>query len=187
MAFGLLIAAPDGTVYDHPTLRAVGRSGDEVVDPAATPIPLPRFAKLVRLPGRLPLGFNPTTGNAEVVERFDAGGKSFRPDAVGALLPPGYSRLLLPSATPSKGQPLPQWAYAAAGWSDQGPVTWAMRTDRRRHWDPGRFSTPDLKQRIARRLKASPGNRVLRQVANCSRNYRCFTAQNIFYERDEGA
>ena len=32
-----------------------------------------------------------------------------------------------------------------------------------------------------------PGNRVLKQLKTCALLYRCFTSQNIFYARDEGA
>jgi pyruvate-formate lyase-activating enzyme len=183
----LLLATPDGTVFDHPSLLAVARTGDDVVEPGESPIPLPTGAKLVQLPGRRPIGLDPDTGRVEVVEHFAAGRKRFRPEAVGALTPPGYTRTLLPAGARDGGPILPQWAYAACGWGEGGAVVWAMRTDRRQHWNPARFSTPDLERRIAARLEASPGNRVLRQVANCSRSYRCFTAQNVFYERDEGA
>ena len=40
---------------------------------------------------------------------------------------------------------------------------------------------------IERRLSSGPGNRVLAQVALCSREYGCFTAQNVFLERGEAA
>jgi MoaA/NifB/PqqE/SkfB family radical SAM enzyme len=36
-------------------------------------------------------------------------------------------------------------------------------------------------------LSAQPGNGVLAQVALCSRDYACFTAQNVFLERGEAA
>jgi len=70
------------------------------------------------------------------------------PHAVGALLPPGYTRTYLPGEVKLHGPALPQWAYAAAAWGKRRAVTWALRTDRRDHWNPERFSTPDLKARI---------------------------------------
>jgi pyruvate-formate lyase-activating enzyme len=61
-----------------------------------------------------------------------------------------------------------------------------LRTDRRRHWDPEHFSTPRLAVLVERKRAEFPENRVIRQLERCALEYRCFTAQNIFYERDEG-
>jgi pyruvate-formate lyase-activating enzyme len=81
---------------------------------------------------------------------------------------------------------LPQWAYTAAGLESSGPVAWAVRTDRRRHWDPHSHSTAELPSLVERRL-AGTENAVWRQIARCAVEWRCFTAQNTFYGRDEGA
>ncbi len=45
----------------------------------------------------------------------------------------------------------------------------------------------ELEETIARRLTREPRNRVLRQVARCSLEYACFTAQNVFLPRGEAA
>jgi molybdenum cofactor biosynthesis enzyme MoaA len=82
---------------------------------------------------------------------------------------------------------LPQWAYTATGFNAGAIAVAALRTDRRQHWDPRRFSTPDLAAKVAGRRAQAPTNRVLQQLETCALRYRCFTAQNIFYERDEGA
>jgi pyruvate-formate lyase-activating enzyme len=83
---------------------------------------------------------------------------------------------------------LPQWAYTAAAWDErlQRHVAWALRTDKRTHWDPATHSTPDLPALVEARLERDP-NPLLQQLAKCALEYRCFTAQNTFYERDEGA
>jgi pyruvate-formate lyase-activating enzyme len=47
-------------------------------------------------------------------------------------------------------------------------------------------STPDLPNRVERVLARSD-NPIYRQLARCALDYRCFTAQNTFYVRDEGA
>ncbi|MFL5320956.1 MAG: radical SAM protein, partial [Myxococcaceae bacterium] len=54
-------------------------------------------------------------------------------------------------------------------------------------WDPQLYSTPDLKQQVDVHLARFPDNRVLKQLKTCALVYRCFTSQNIFYCRDEGA
>ncbi len=172
---------------EHPTLLASVRSGDRLLPPTECFVPLPRHARLVHLPGRLPVGIDPSSGRLRLLDRADVGGKSFSPHAVGALLPPGYTRTLLPGEVKAGGPILPQWAYTAAGWSKAGPVVWALRTDRRRHWSPELFSTPELEGLISAHRQRFPGNRLLAQLDICARGYRCFTSQNIFYLRDEGA
>lgn len=183
----LLFADPKGKVMEHPYLLATLRQGEELVPPRDRPIALPEFAKLVHLPGRLPVGFDPETGEFELVREIKVGGRTFVPSAVGALLPPGYTRTYLPGEVKGDGPILPQWAYTAAAWGKDGPVAWAIHTDRRTHWSPADYSTPDLKGRVQAHLARFPDNRVLKQLKTCALVYRCFTSQNIFYERDEGA
>lgn len=132
------------------------------------------------------MGVDPGTGRLVLVRRMSWRGRSFEASAVAALLPPGYTRTFLPGEVKDGGSPLPQWAYAAAGWLD-GPVAWGLRTDRRSHWSPDRFSTADLPRRVEAHLARFPKNRVLLQLRTCALEYRCFTSQNVFYERDEGA
>ncbi|MFL5272619.1 MAG: radical SAM protein, partial [Anaeromyxobacteraceae bacterium] len=120
------------------------------------------------------------------------GRRTFAPHAVGATLPPGFTRTLLPAASrpplarADEAPVLPQWAYTAAGLAPAGAVAWAVRTDRRRHWDARSHSTADLPGLVERRLAAT-ANPVWRQIARCALEWRCFTAQNTFYGRDEGA
>ncbi|HSN14147.1 MAG TPA: radical SAM protein [Anaeromyxobacteraceae bacterium] len=187
----LLFADDRGRVYDHPDLLAAVRSGDGVARPRERALPLPEGATLVLLPGRRPVGIDRRTGALVVLGEARVGRRKILPHAVGATLPPGYTRTLLPAAAlpqaaDRRGAPiLPQWAYTAAGWSG-GPVAWAMRTDRRGHWSPASHSTPALARAVERTLSAS-ANPVYRQLARCALEWRCFTAQNTFYGRDEGA
>lgn len=139
------------------------------------------------LPGVLPVGLDPETGQLELVREFRLGKRRFVPTAVGALVPPGYTRTFLPGGVRDVGPPLPQWAYTAAAWGPRGPVVWAVRTDARRHWDADRFSTPDLEGRVADFSGRYSGNPVVAQLATCALVYRCYTSQNFFFGRDEGA
>jgi len=187
----LLFADDRGVVYDHPALLAAARSGDEVFLPTERPLPLPEGATLCTLPGRRPVGIDPATGQRVVLRTARIGRRSVVPHAVGATLPPGYTRTLLPAAArpalPAAGSPLlPQWAYTAAGLGADGARVFALHTDRRLHWSPATHSTPDLPERVARVL-ASSADPVFRQLARCALEWNCFTAQNVFYGRDEGA
>ena len=183
----LLFADPKGRVMEHPYLIATLRSGEELVPPQDRPIPLPATGRLVHLPGRLPVGLNPDTGELELVREMKVGGKSFVPNAVGALLPPGYTRTFLPGEVKGDGPILPQWAYTAAAWGEEGPVAWAIHTDKRSHWDPEKYSTPEMKALVDEHMARFPGSRVLKQLKTCALLYRCFTSQNTFYVRDEAA
>ena len=181
----LLFADESGRVYEHPELLALARDGLPL-GPAA---PLPAHATLAALPGRRPLGLHPATGRVVEVSEARLGRRTVRPSAVAAVLPPGWTRSELPAFRRSAIAPvLPQWAYTAAAWDDGlgRHVAWALHTDTRRHWDPATHSTPDLPGRVQARL-AADDNPLLRQLAKCALEYRCFTAQNTFYERDEAA
>jgi len=187
----LLFADDRGQVYDHPHLLAAARSGDEFLRPRERPIGLPFGGTLCLLPGRRPVGIDPGTGALTVLEEARAGRRRIVPHAVGATLPPGYTRTLLPAAARAalpvvEAAPvLPQWAYTAAAFSPGGPVVYALRTDRRGHWDPRAHSTPELRDRVE--VLVSTGNPIYRQLSRCALEWRCFTAQNTFYGRDEGA
>ncbi|MGQ0506324.1 MAG: radical SAM protein [Myxococcaceae bacterium] len=184
----LLVADPKGRVIEHSYLLATVRSGEDLLAPPERPIALPADGKLVHLPGRLPVGIHPETGELELVREMRLGSaKPFVPNAVGALLPPGYTRTFLPGEVKGDGPVLPQWAYTAAAWGDDGPVVFGIRTDKRTHWDSRSYSRPELKARVDEHLLRFPDNRVLKQLKTCALIYRCYTSQNVFLERDEGA
>lgn len=184
----LLFCDPEGRLYDHPELLASARSGEFVGEPDERPVALPSFAKLASLPGRLPVGVDPRSGEPIVLDEVQVGRRRFVPVAVGAVFPPGWTRTLLPGDAPLPGATvLPQWAYTAAGATAAGPVAWALHTDRRSHWAPERYGTAELAGLVQARLLAERDNRVLRQLKTCALEWSCFTSQNIFYVRDEGA
>jgi pyruvate-formate lyase-activating enzyme len=188
----LLFADDRGRVYDHPDLLAAVRSGDDLSAPAERPLPLPAGATLTMLPGRRPVGVDPGTGALVVLREVKVGRRRLVPHAVGATLPPGYTRTFLPAAarpalaTVADAPVLPQWAYTAAALDGDRPAVWALHTDRRRHWSPAAHSTAELPRLVAETL-AESANPIYRQLSRCALEWRCFTAQNTFYRRDEGA
>lgn len=111
-----------------------------------------------------------------------------RRTAIAVALPAGYTRLLLPAyATERNAAMLPLFGYTFACCVDDRFYVAAMRTDEGEDWYPRRFAFGELENLVERRLASDPDNRVLRQVALCSRDYACFTAQNVFLERGEAA
>jgi len=185
----LLFADDRGRVFEHPVLRALALTPLGAAPAIDPPVALPPHATLSVLPGRRPLGLDPENGEIVEVHSVRIGSRTVRPTAVGAVLPPGWTRLALPAYHKLAIAPvLPQWAYTMAGWDDEaGHVVWALRTDRRSHWDPASHSTGELPARVEAKVAAHPRNPLYRQLARCALEWNCFTAQNTFYERDEGA
>lgn len=107
---------------------------------------------------------------------------------LAVALPAGYTRLLLPAYDElPDAPPLPLFGYTFACVVDDGLYVAAMKTDESEDWQPRYFAEGELEAILDRRLALDPGNRVLQQVALCSREYGCFTAQNVFLERGEAA
>lgn len=187
---GLALAVCDseGRIYRDDRVDAAARSGAYLL--AAGPeefIEAPRGTSFAVLPGRAPVGYNPKTDRfVPVPEGYTVGGPG-PVYAVAALLPQGYTRTLLPAYLSTEEAPvLPIFGYTAVAFRGDDLVVAAMKTDEGDKWDPVHYNTQDLRGRIERRLSLHPDNRILKQLAKCSLEYQCFTAQNIFYERWEG-
>ena len=195
-----------GNLYDHPSLAACGRSGDQFLPlESSQVIPLPEGSSLVSLPERVAAGWDRRRGLRFVDQAVTERGCG-RVYPVGVLLPQGFTRFLLPgfrrpsstttaaagigtragTSTTASMAPLPLYGYTAVGMRHDRLVVAALQTDEHHKWNPRFFNTPDLKERVSARLADDPDNRILRQLAKCSLDYSCFTAQNIFYQRWEG-
>lgn len=137
-------------------------------------IPAPPGTVTTMLPGRTP---QLVRGKAKASET-----------TLGALLPAGYTRLLIPAYARREGAPqLPLFGYTFACVVDDELYVAAMRTDESEDWQPRYFADGELEALIAKRQRIDPSNKTLAQVALCSREYGCFTAQNVFLEKAEAA
>ena len=137
-------------------------------------IPAPPGTVPTVLPGRNPV--------------LRGGGVAKRRVALGALLPAGYTRLLLPAYVRREGAPtLPLFGYAFACERNDELYVAAVRTDESDDWSPRTFAGGDLESLIAARIARDPSNATLAQLAICAREYACFTAQNVFLQRGEAA
>ena len=126
------------------------------------------------LPGRRPLRRDGTAAR--------------RRTALAALLPAGYTRLLLPAYRSESDAPtLPLFGYTFACAVGDALYVAAMQTDEAEDWKPRYFAAGELEAVIERRRAVDPTNRVLAQLAVCARDYGCFTAQNVFLETGEAA
>ncbi|OPX84378.1 MAG: molybdenum cofactor biosynthesis protein A [Pelotomaculum sp. PtaB.Bin104] len=183
--YRLLFAGDDGQLYDHPVLRATGRTGDRFVELSGEDMEkLPAGASMVLVPGGVPVGMT-RAGNFSALEHNPWTGE--RSWAVGALLPQGYTRTYLPAYTRSeKEKPLPLLGYTAVACRAGELYAAVRRTDNPEQWDPAHYDTIDLPQLVKNKLDLFPKNPILSHLAHCALEYHCFTAQNIFYGRWEG-
>jgi pyruvate-formate lyase-activating enzyme len=109
-------------------------------------------------------------------------------NALAVALPAGYTRLLLPAYAAERAAPaLPLFGYTFAGVVNDRLHVAAMKTDEGETWEPRAFAAGELESIVRSRVSQEPQNRVLAQVALCSLEYGCFTAQNVFLERGEAA
>jgi len=181
--FLALYANDKGEVLEHPRVNMLGRSGMDWVEPEREEMmPLPRGASLVSVPGYIPVGLDENQ-----IKPIKSAYRCQAPQAVAALLPQGFTRTLLPAyAAPKNQSELPLQGYAAVGFRNDKIWVAAIQSDEHRKWHPCYYNTEGLPGRINRMLKKYPDNRILRQLAKCSLQYSCYTAQNIFYGRWEG-
>ena len=165
-----------GNIRTVEGVRAMGRIGAENVPlTSADVIPLPESADLMFMPEHIAVG-----QTADGVETRIAG------TAVAAILPQGYTRTHLPAFVRADGAaPLPLYGYTAVV-SHRGKLcVAAVYTDENEKWDPANYNGKELKKLVRRTMKELPNNRIVEQVGNCSLNYHCLTAQNLFYRRWE--
>ncbi len=175
MKITALIADERGNIFDVPEAEGVGRVGEKFfkLKPEDL-IKLPDSADLMYLPDRKAVGFKRG-------EFFTLKGR-----AVSAILPQGYTRTHLPAFKKSpNAEILPLYGYAAVVLHKNELHAASIYTDENFKWDPQNYNTPSLKKLIRRIKKDLPDNRIVAQVANCSLEWHCLTAQNLFYRRWE--
>ena len=165
-----------GDICEAEGMRGCGRVGSFNVSlRAADLIPLPESADLMFMPDHMAVG-----QGADGSEERIAG------TAVAAILPQGYTRTHLPAFDRmADAAPLPLYGYTAVVSYRRELCVAAVYTDENEKWDPANYNGKELKKLVRRTMKELPHNRIVEQVGNCSLNYHCLTAQNLFYRRWE--
>lgn len=106
--------------------------------------------------------------------------------AAAALLSPGHLRTLLPAYVDEPGKAdLPPRQYAAVAADESGTlVTAAIAID-----TPSGIaaSKADVAAKVAEGLRRHPGDRLVRQLARCAREYGCRPAAACFFGQTECA
>jgi pyruvate-formate lyase-activating enzyme len=184
----LILSDTEGNIFDHPSLKLSGRSGDRFFLPHPSElVPLPKGSQLFTLPGRIPIGWDEEKKSFVSSRKVELRSKEVECIAVAAFLPPGYIRTLLPATQlEPKAPTLPLWAYSAIGWKEGKFWATGLFIDPNLHWNPKYFENDRLlKRKVHTFLSKSPENRLLQQLSRCALEYHCFAAKNIFFRRWE--
>ncbi|QIC06770.1 radical SAM protein [Brevibacillus sp. 7WMA2] len=176
----LVYADKKGQVYDHQAVLAIARNGDiltEILEEEL--IPLPEGSTLVSLPDTVPVGMDEDTGEMIKLDGYTA---------VGALIPQGFTRLLLPGyIKTNKESKFPLFGYTAVVWKDDAFWVAARKSDEPHNWNPDHFPMEELRGKVDATLKQFPENRILQHLSHCALEYECLTASNNFFHRWEGS
>ena len=151
---GLAYTDARGRIYFDETRSALADGGVERAPRADELIPAPPGTVTTMLPGRTPL----LAGGAVMRRRT----------ALAALLPAGYTRLLLPAyRRAADAAPLPLFGYTFACVVDDELHVAATRTDESEDWTPRYFREGELETMLRARQADDPRNRTLAQLAIC--------------------
>lgn len=158
-------------VTDHPALafdgvRTVPLSDATPLPPDTPVVPIEREALAAERSGR--------------PRRLGAGRL-----AAAALLPPGHLRTHLPAYLDASDRAdLAPRPYAAVAADEEGRLVVAgIRLDRDPTHDASAYPRAEIAARVSDALRADPGDRLVRQLARCAREYGCRGAANAFYGR----
>lgn len=176
--FHFVYADEEGNGYINEDFFGLGMLGNSFVEPSEEElIPLPEGASLTMIPNRAPVVIN----DEDQFVLYPGEGW-----AMGALLPQGYTRTLLPAfVNNNNAEGLPLFGYAAVFAQDGDLYVAALPTDEDRKWNPKYYNTEDLAERVAALKEKFPNNRIVEQIGYCALEYGCFTAENMFYHRWE--
>ena len=174
----LVLASPDGEIYDDPDLLMLCRRGEQWGPPRPDELmPLPRESELFLLPGRRAVGLNPETGECEEQDGL----------AVAAFMAPAHTLSAHPAYVEEPGAPmLPLFAYGAVGFANDRFYVCARKVDE----DPRQQFRGIPRKRIAREaanlMKEHGDNRLVRHILeNCVARYDCPAARNFALGRFE--
>jgi pyruvate-formate lyase-activating enzyme len=182
----LLFANTRGEILEYEGLEMAGASTMHFVHRVQPQelIALPEGSELFTLPGRLPIGIEPASGEPRLLAKNPYDGSAI--SAVAAFMAPAHTALATAAYQRSTGAGLlPLFAYTAVGWQDGQFVVAAFRSDGDIRQDPRGFQTKNIQKKTAARLKQYPHNRLIQHLGTCCLTYTCPAARNYFLGRWE--
>jgi pyruvate-formate lyase-activating enzyme len=182
----LVYANAGGEITEFSELAMAGRSGEHFVQPALEDlIPLPEGSELFVLPGRLPVGTDPATGEPlKLMENPQDPAAGLQ--AVAAFMAPAHTAIHAAAFEKVPGAPvLPLFAYTAVGWHEGRFWVAGFRSDPDPRQEAAGFDCRRIKKMTESRLKTHPRNRLIQHLGVCSLTYSCPAAKNYFLGRFE--
>lgn len=186
--FELVFADKAGKVFNFPGLRPAGMKAGMFFELDDAPlVRLPDSSELFMLPDRLPVGFDPATGEQVTLEGdpyTEQGEPCF---AVAAFVPPGFT--LTHNAAylqqSEDAQALPLFAYGACFFSDGHFYVPAVRVDTDVRHDEKYLAPEDVFAGVDTVKKLFPKNRLVDHLTTCATVNGCANAKNFFLGRIE--
>ncbi|MCW5198621.1 radical SAM protein, partial [Desulfobulbus sp. F3] len=182
----LVFANSKGEILDYDGLEMAGSSAGDFrrLEPEEL-IPLPEGSELFVLPGRLPVGIEPESGEAALLDENPYDG-SPKISAVAAFMAPAHTAIYSAAYQTQENAPmLPLFAYTAVGWQDGRFVVAAFRSDGDIRQDSKGFNQKQIDKKTAVKLKKYLLNRLIQHLGKCCLTYACPAARNYFLGRWE--
>jgi pyruvate-formate lyase-activating enzyme len=182
----LLFANSRGEILDYDGLDMAGAAAGRFFLPANTElIELPEGSELFVLPGRLPVGMDPDSGEPALLDTNPyAPGEKI--SAVAAFMAPAHTAIYTAAYQSNDNAPLlPLFAYTAVGWKDDRFWVAAFRSDSDIRQDAAQFDQQEINRKTAKLLQARPDNRLIQHLGKCCLTYGCPAARNYFLGRWE--
>jgi pyruvate-formate lyase-activating enzyme len=182
----LVFATSTGEIIDYQGLEMAGSSAGLFHRLAPEDlIPLPEGSELFVLPGRLPIGIEPETGEPALLDENPFNG-SPEISAVAAFMAPAHTAIYTAAYQSKENAPLlPLFAYTAVGWHNGRFVVAAFRSDKDIRQEPKGFNQQLIDKKTAAQLRKYPYNRLIQHLGKCCLTYACPAARNYFLGRWE--
>ncbi len=181
------MADKNGEIFDFPSLTMAGMSGGRFFQPQFRDLlPLPKGSELFALPERLPVGCDPKSGEAFLLEANPYDERT-PVQAVAAFMAPAYTAIFNAAFRKKDvhAPPLPLFAYTAVGWYRGKFWVAGFRSDSDVRQDADQFDLSEITKRTHRKLSQNKANRLLQHLGKCCLTYGCPAARNYFLERWE--
>ncbi len=183
----LLFANSKGEILDYSGLYMAGSAAGRFALPQPEDlIDLPAGSELFALPGRLPVGIAPDSGEPTVLVE-----NPFKPgepvQAVAAFMAPAHTAIFTAAFHKEQNRQdhLPLFAYTAVGWSEGGFRVAGFRSDLDRRQDFDQFNQRRLARATHKQLRRLGHNRLVQHLGKCCLTYGCPAARNYFLGRWE--
>ncbi|MBF0366709.1 MAG: radical SAM protein [Oligoflexia bacterium] len=182
----LVYCDQQGQVFNHPSYPPVFREGRNFCTLRKNDklIKMPFGSFLFSLPGRTPIIVDRGRQNYRPLTHVDRKAAL----AASAFVSSGYLRTYLPAYHKSNPEAptLSLWGYSGVAYHRQEFYVPAIRIDDDPRSDPAIHENDALLAKKVKKLTALfPQNRLVRQLAYCSTEYRCLCARNFFLNRYE--